>query len=107
MHASGPALHAAPQLLADADAALYKAKAAGRGRYAVFDADEQQSALERLRMAGELRRALEHEQFVLHYQPIVSLSIASGGVRGAADGSTPSEGCWRQNSSSTWLRRAG
>lgn len=73
VHASGPRYTAPSQLLADADAALYKAKAAGRGRYAVFDADAQQSALERLRMAGELRRALEHEQFVLHYQPIVSL----------------------------------
>ena len=73
VHAVGQRYAAAAQLLADADAALYKAKAAGRGQFAVFDADAQQSALERLRLAGELRRAIEHGQFVLHYQPIVSL----------------------------------
>lgn len=73
VHASGRRYTAPSQLLADADAALYKAKAAGRGRYEVFDADAQQSALERLRMAGELRHALEQQQFVLHYQPVVSL----------------------------------
>jgi PAS domain S-box-containing protein len=73
VHATGRRYAAPPQMLADADAALYKAKAAGRGRYAVFDADAQQSAQERLRLAGELRRAIEQGQFVVHYQPIVSL----------------------------------
>ena len=46
---------AAPQLLADADAALYQAKAAGRGRYAVFDAAAQQSAAGRLRYCSPAR----------------------------------------------------
>lgn len=73
VHASGCHYATASQVLADADAALYTAKAAGRGRYAVYDASAQESAVQRLRLAGELRRALEHEQFVLHYQPIVSL----------------------------------
>lgn len=73
VHAAGRRYASAAELLADADAALYKAKAAGRGRYAVFDTDAQQSALNRLRMAGELRRAIEAGQFVLHYQPVVSL----------------------------------
>jgi diguanylate cyclase (GGDEF)-like protein/PAS domain S-box-containing protein len=72
-HGDGRRYETARELLADADAALYKAKAAGRGGFAVFDADMQQSALARLRLAGELRRAVEHGQFVLHYQPIVSL----------------------------------
>ena len=73
VHAAAGRYAAAAPLLADADAALYKAKADGRGQYAVFDADAQQSALERLRLASELRRSIEHGQFVLHYQPIVSL----------------------------------
>jgi predicted signal transduction protein with EAL and GGDEF domain len=73
VHAVGRCYTTAAQLLADADAALYKAKAGGRGRFVVFDADAQQSALERLRLASELRRAIEQGQFVLHYQPIVSL----------------------------------
>ena len=73
VHAVGRCYTTAAQLMADADAALYKAKAGGRGRFVVFDADAQQSAIERLRLAGELRRAIELGQFVLHYQPIVSL----------------------------------
>ncbi|HSU67206.1 MAG TPA: EAL domain-containing protein, partial [Tepidisphaeraceae bacterium] len=73
VHTAGRRHTAAAQLMADADAALYKAKAAGRGRHAVFDADAQQSALERLRLASELRHAVEREQFELRYQPIVSL----------------------------------
>jgi len=73
VHAAGRHYTAPAQLLADADAALYKAKAAGRGRYAVFDADAQQSAFDRVRLTEELQQAIEHGQFVLHYQPIVSL----------------------------------
>ena len=73
VHAASGRYAAPPQLLADADAALYKAKASGRGRYAVFDADARRSAQQRLGLARELRQAIEHGEFVLHYQPIVSL----------------------------------
>ena len=58
----------------DADLAMYRAKGAGGGRYAVFDAAMHEGALERLRLETELRRAVERQEFRLWYQPIVALT---------------------------------
>src|SRR5215216_3779401 len=60
-------------MLRKADAAMYRAKEQGPGRYAVFDPAMQARAQERLKLETELRRALEQEEFVLYYQPEVSL----------------------------------
>jgi diguanylate cyclase (GGDEF)-like protein/PAS domain S-box-containing protein len=65
---------AADDLLAHADAAMYEAKANGRGRYAVFDPSMRTRARGRLEMETELRTAIDAEQFELHYQPIVELA---------------------------------
>ena len=62
------------QLLADADAAAYRAKAEGRGRVEVFDRRLRRHARERLRTAAALERALSLGQLRLAFQPIVSLS---------------------------------
>jgi diguanylate cyclase (GGDEF)-like protein len=70
----------AKDLLRDADAAMYKAKAAGRGRSATFDADMHARAVVRLAMECDLRRALERDELSLHYQPIVALD--TGELRG-------------------------
>ncbi len=67
-------------LLRDADAAMYRAKAAGRARHEVFDASLRARALERVRSEAALRRAVEREELVLHYQPIVGM--AGGAVDG-------------------------
>ncbi len=77
---SGPEYQQAEDLLRDADAALYRAKKLGRGRTIVFDADLHQRALQLLEMESDLRRAAAHDEFVLHYQPIVAL--ATGRVSG-------------------------
>lgn len=61
------------QLLRSADMAMYRAKAAGRARYEMFDRAMHTDALERLRLETDLRRAVELQEFVLHYQPVVSL----------------------------------
>jgi EAL domain-containing protein (putative c-di-GMP-specific phosphodiesterase class I) len=53
---------------------MYRAKGAGGGRYAVFDAAMHEGALERLRLETELRRAVERQEFRLWYQPIVALA---------------------------------
>ncbi|HET6548723.1 MAG TPA: bifunctional diguanylate cyclase/phosphodiesterase [Solirubrobacter sp.] len=60
-------------LLADADAAAYRAKAEGRGRVELFDRRLRQHARERLRTAAALERALSLGQLRLAFQPIVAL----------------------------------
>ncbi|HEX5110910.1 MAG TPA: EAL domain-containing protein [Vicinamibacterales bacterium] len=61
-------------VLRDADTALYRAKALGKARYEVFDAEMRDRAVARLRLDTDLRRAIERQDFQLYYQPIVSLT---------------------------------
>lgn len=63
----------AEDLLRDADIAMYRAKRAGRAQVEVFDEGMHASAVKRLRLETDLRRALEQNEFRVHYQPIVSL----------------------------------
>jgi diguanylate cyclase (GGDEF)-like protein/PAS domain S-box-containing protein len=67
-------------ILRDADIAMYRAKAAGRGRYELFDPGMHASDLKRLTLETELRRAVEQNDFTVFYQPIVELS--SGTITG-------------------------
>ena len=75
-----PESQVAAAVLRNADAAMYQAKAAGKGRWAVFHPEMHAAALSRLALAGELRQALEREELTLAYQPVMDL--ASGAVRG-------------------------
>jgi diguanylate cyclase (GGDEF)-like protein len=63
----------AEELLRDADAAMYRAKEAGRGRYEVFDEGMRARAVARLQVENELRRALDREELRLFFQPIFDL----------------------------------
>ncbi|MDQ1501220.1 MAG: hypothetical protein QOI86_4560 [Actinomycetota bacterium] len=58
-------------VLRDADTALYQAKASGKACWALFDERVRQGVTTRLAMANALRRAIEHDQLTVHYQPIV------------------------------------
>jgi diguanylate cyclase (GGDEF)-like protein/PAS domain S-box-containing protein len=69
----GPQYHTVDGVLRDADIAMYRAKAAGRGGYQVFDPVMHASAVRRLTLETELRQAIEREEFSVFYQPIVSL----------------------------------
>lgn len=60
-------------LLRDADTAMYRAKASGKARYHVFNPVMHQEALQLLQLETDLRRAIERQEFVVYYQPIVSL----------------------------------
>jgi diguanylate cyclase (GGDEF)-like protein/PAS domain S-box-containing protein len=60
-------------LLRDADTAMYCAKALGKARSQVFDEKMHMRALTLLEIESDLRRAIEREEFEVHYQPIVSL----------------------------------
>ncbi len=62
------------QLLRDADTAMYRAKVTGKARHEVFDADMHADVLTQLQLETDLRRAVDAEQFLLHYQPILSLT---------------------------------
>jgi len=64
----------AADLLRDADTALYRAKAAGKGGYAVFDPAMNAAAVARLELEADLRRAVEHGALALAYQPLVALA---------------------------------
>lgn len=62
------------ELLRDADTAMYKAKSQGKSRYCVFTHDMYQQALKILQLENDLKRAIERQEFIIYYQPIVSLS---------------------------------
>jgi diguanylate cyclase (GGDEF)-like protein len=68
------------QILRSADMAMYRAKAAGRARYELFDRAMHSDALARLQLETDLRRAVEQSEFRIHYQPLISLK--SGRVTG-------------------------
>lgn len=67
-------------LLRSADMAMYRAKHQGRARYELYDRGQHAQALSRLQTESDLRRAVEREEFVLHYQPVMSMD--SGGIVG-------------------------
>ena len=68
------------ELVRDAEIAMYRAKREGKARCQVFDNAMHTSAVKRLRLETDLRRALELGEFRVHYQPIVSLQ--SGKITG-------------------------
>jgi EAL domain-containing protein (putative c-di-GMP-specific phosphodiesterase class I) len=68
-------------LLMNADTAMYRAKEAGRGGFQFYDRSMNARARDRLMMETMLRRALERDEFVLHYQPRIDL--ATGEIVGA------------------------
>lgn len=64
----------AATLLQDADTALYRAKTQGKSQYQVFDVSMHAMVLQLLHLETDLRRAVQQEEFFLHYQPIISLA---------------------------------
>lgn len=60
-------------LLRDADTAMYKAKDLGHDQYVVFDKTMHDTALTQLKLESGLRNALFHNEFFVHYQPIVEI----------------------------------
>ncbi len=61
------------ELLRDADAAMYRAKAKGQDRCVLFDEAMREAAMRSLDMEADLRRAINNHDFVPYYQPIVRL----------------------------------
>jgi diguanylate cyclase (GGDEF)-like protein/PAS domain S-box-containing protein len=63
---------AAEELIRDCDIAMYQAKAAGKGRITVLDAEARAGARDKLRLVAELREAIERREITCEYQPIFS-----------------------------------
>ena len=64
----------AEALLRDADAAMYRAKELGGGRYETFDLSLRHRLVERMTIEADLRHAIERDQLELYYQPIIDLA---------------------------------
>jgi PAS domain S-box-containing protein len=63
----------ASDILRDAEIAMYRAKRGGKARCEVFDSAMQADAVKRLDLETDLRKALDLDEFRVHYQPLVSL----------------------------------
>lgn len=61
------------ELLRDADIAMYRAKALGKARHEIFDSTMYTQVTKLLELEMDLRRAVERQEFLIHYQPIVLL----------------------------------
>jgi diguanylate cyclase (GGDEF)-like protein/PAS domain S-box-containing protein len=61
-------------IMRDADTAMYHAKAHGKARHELFDADMRARTRDRLGLESDLRHAVDGNDFEVHYQPIVSLA---------------------------------
>jgi diguanylate cyclase (GGDEF)-like protein/PAS domain S-box-containing protein len=70
----------AEELLRNADVAMYMAKEAGKARFQAFEPAMHDTALRRLELKADLQRAIDSNEFTLHYQPIIVLS--TGEVEG-------------------------
>ena len=66
------------EVLRDADIAMYRAKASGRARHALFDTALRSQLSDQVRLEADLRQAIEHDQITLAFQPIFDL--ASGRI---------------------------
>ncbi len=71
-----PEYRSPDQVLRDADTAMYRAKAAGKANYVIFDERMHASARRRFQVETDLRLALERNEFRVHYQPIIRLDDA-------------------------------
>ena len=74
---SGGAQSSPEQLVRDADAAMYRAKERGRGRYELFDEEMSTRAIKRLETETRLRTAIDDGEFRLLYQPEVDIATGA------------------------------
>ncbi|MGB3199540.1 MAG: EAL domain-containing protein [Nodosilinea sp.] len=69
--------HKAVDLLRDAHTAMYRAKALGKARFEVFAAGMLTEAVNRLQLESDLISALDNQEFLLYYQPIINLKTGA------------------------------
>ena len=64
-------------LLRDADTAMYRAKALGKGRFHIFNPEMHREAIQILELENDLRIAVQQQELIVYYQPIISLNTGS------------------------------
>ncbi|HUI02989.1 MAG TPA: EAL domain-containing protein [Acidimicrobiales bacterium] len=90
---AGGQRNSAHELLRDADIALYRAKALGKNRSALFQPEMQTAVLDRIELDADLRSALAEEQFFILYQPVFDLDhVRVSGVEALLRWRHPSRG---------------
>jgi diguanylate cyclase (GGDEF)-like protein/PAS domain S-box-containing protein len=75
--AFGSGTQSASEVLRSADLAMYRAKADGKSRYALYEASMHERVLERLALKADLQKSVVAEEFEIHYQPIVTLQTGA------------------------------
>ena len=70
---SSPDYKRPEDMIRDADTAMYRAKSSGGGNHQLFDRNMHTKVVALLQLENDLRRAVNQNNFVLHYQPIISL----------------------------------
>jgi diguanylate cyclase (GGDEF)-like protein len=75
---ASPGTSSVGEVLRNADVAMYAAKEAGKGRFAIFEPGVHTRALDLIEQEHDLREAIDQDQFILRYQPVVEL--ASGRI---------------------------
>ena len=68
-----PTVEDPQDLIREADTAMYRAKAKGGANYAIFDTEMHAQAVIRLQLETDLRRAINCQELMVYYQPIISL----------------------------------
>lgn len=86
------AVYSPDELIRNADLAMYVAKSGGKSQAAVFEPAMHATLVRRLELEADLRAAIERQEFVLHYQPVVDSEMAVAGMEALIRWDHPTRG---------------